>query len=52
MRRFSPEAFRDLIIRWFVSQNGFILAADRVSELHIDYVCQRLDAKKMVASRG
>ena len=29
-----------------------ILAADRVSEQHIDYVYQRLDAKEAVASGG
>ena len=50
--RFDPQALRDSSIRWFVSQNGIILAADRVSELHIDYVYQRFDAKNMVASSG
>ena len=34
------------------SQNGTLLAADQASELHIDYVYQRLDAKKTVASSG
>ena len=35
-----------------VSQTGIILAVGRVSELHIDCVYQRFDAKKRVASSG
>ena len=50
--RFNPDAMRDSRIRWYVSQNGIILAADPVDELYIDYVYKRLDAKKAGAGSG
>ena len=50
--RFSPIALRDPSIQWHFSQSGIILAADRVSEQHIDDVYQRLDANKVVAISG
>ena len=50
--RFQPEALRYERTHWYVSQNGIILAAERVDELYIDYAYKRLDATESATGSG